>query len=278
MYTECDTMKYKIVFIDIDDTLNPSGEQVSEFTKKIMQDLKDKGIKVVLNTGRSAQYAIAKSLEAHLSEYIISSNGAEIYNYHERKKIFTKPIPPSTIIKVYEYCESHNMTIILNSLEERYINNQNYKYNNEPAIYFNDIELILKNHEINQLVILSSNFDRMLVLPSVFKDKFPDLKVIHSSKNLIEDKRVKGKEYYHDFVFTNTAKSTGIVELLDHLGIDSQEAIAIGNGYDDICMTTVVGTSIAVANANQTLKDSATYICESVNNDGAAKILAKLCL
>ncbi len=270
--------KYEIVFVDIDDTLNPSNGKVSEYTKEVMKKLKDKGIKVVVDTGRSASYAVNKSIEAGLSEYIISSNGAEVYNYYERKEIFSKPIPKKEIKAIYEYCEEHNMTLILNSLENRYINIKDYKYNNEPAIYFDNIDEILKKNKINQLVILSSNFDRMLVLPNLFKEKFPSLKVVHSSIGLIEEKRVKNKEYYHDLVLENTAKSTGIIELLDYLGIDSEKAICIGNGYDDICMTDVVGTSIAMDNANTTLKEISTYITDSAENDGVAKILEKLCL
>lgn len=270
--------KYDIVFVDIDDTLNPSNGQVSEYTKEVMKKLKEKGIKVVVNTGRSAKYAIEKSLEAGLSEFTISSNGAEVYNYHERKEIFSKPISNNDIRKIYDYCINHNMTIILNSLEKRYINIKDYKYNSEPAIYFEDLEEVLKENKINQLVILSSNFERMLVLPNMFKEKFPSLKIVHSSIGLIEEKREKNKEYYHDLVLENTAKSTGIVELLDYLGIDNERAIAIGNGYDDICMCDVVGTSVAVENANPTLKESATYITDSAANDGVAKILEKLCL
>lgn len=170
------------------------------------------------------------------------------------------------------------MTIILNSLEKRYINIKDYKYNNEPAIYFDNIDEILDNNKINQLVVLSSNYDRMLVLPNLFKEKFPKLKVVHSSVGLIEEKRVKNKEYYHDLVLENTAKSTGIVELLEYLDIDSENAIAIGNGYDDICMTDVVGTSVAVDNATHILKELVTYITDSAANDGVAKILEKLCL
>jgi len=270
--------KYDIVFCDIDDTLNPSNGTTTEYTREVMKKLKDKGIKVVVNTGRSAKYAVEKSIEAGLSEYIISSNGAEVYNYHERKEIFSKPISKEDILAIYDYCVTHNMTIILNCLEKRYINIKDYKYNNEPAIYFEDINEVIDNNKINQLVILSSNFDRMLVLPNMFKEKFPSLKVVHSSIGLIEEKRVPGKEYYHDLVLENTAKSTGIVELLDYLGIDSERAIAIGNGYDDICMCDVVGTSVAVENANQTLKEIATYITDRTENDGVAKILEKLCL
>ena len=111
-----------------------------------------------------------------------------------------------------------------------------------------------------------------------FKEKFPELKVVHSSIGLIEEHRTPGKEYYHDLVLENTAKSTGIVELLDYLKIDSEEAIAIGNGYDDICMCDVVGTSVAVENANSILKETATYITKSASEDGAAQILEKLIL
>ena len=270
--------KYKIVFIDIDDTLNPSNGKVSQYTKDVMARLKEKGIKVVIDSGRSASYAIEKSIEAGLSEYIISSNGAEVYDYYERKEIFSKPIPKDVIKDVYQYCATYNMTLILNSMEKRFINIREYKYNNEPAIYFDNINEVLKENNINQMIILSSNFDRMLVLPNMFREKFPCLKVVHSSIGLIEEKRTKGKEYYHDLVLENTAKSTGITELLDYLGIDSEEAIAIGNGYDDIPMCDVVGTSIAVKNANKQLKEIATYVCDSAAKNGPANILEEFCL
>lgn len=269
--------KFDIVFVDIDDTLNPSGEKTSEYTKEVMKKLKEQGIKVVVNTGRSAKYAINKSIESNLSEFIISSNGAEVYNYDTKEKIFSRPIPKEQIKQIYEYANQTNMTIILNSIENRYINNKNYNYNNEPAIYFEDIDKLLDEQEINQIVMLSSNFDRMLVLPHMFKEKYPNLKVVHSSVALIEERRIPNKEYYHDIVLENTAKSTGIVELLDYLNIDSERAIAIGNGYDDICMADVVGTSVAMENANPILKEVATYITDTSANDGVAKILEKLC-
>ena len=270
--------KYKIVFVDIDDTLNPSNGEVSKHTKEIMTKLKKKGILVVVNSGRSTKYAIEKSLEANLSNYVISSNGAEVYDYHNDVVIFEQPIPKKTIKEIYKYCEKMNLTLILNSIKNRFINIKDYNYNTEPATYFEDIDEVLDHNNINQLIVLSKNFDRMLVIPNMFKEEFPNLKVVHSSVGLIEDHRVKGKEYYHDLVLENTAKSTGIVELLDYLHIDPEEAIAIGNGYDDICMTDVVGTSVAMGNSVDRMKEAATYITSDANEDGVASILEKLCL
>ena len=199
--------KYKIVFVDIDDTLNPSNGEVSKHTKEVMTKLKEKGIHVVVNSGRSTKYAIEKSLEANLSNYIISSNGAEVYDYHNDVIIFEQPIPKNTIKEVYKYCEKMGITLILNSIKNRFINIKDYNYNTEPATYFEDIDEVLDHNNINQLIVLSKNFDRMLVIPNMFKEEFPNLKVVHSSVGLIEDHRVKGKEYYHDLVLENTAKS-----------------------------------------------------------------------
>lgn len=268
--------KYKIVFVDIDDTLNPSNGKVSKRTIETMTKLKNNNIKVVVNTGRSAKYAIEKSKEANLSDYIISSNGAEVYNYKTKEVIYSQNIPKDTVKKVYDYCNKYNLTMIINSLDKRYINTKDYSYNNEPAEYFSDIDKLLSKKEVHQIVILSNNFDRMLVIPNIFKEILPELKIIHSSLGLIEYHRTKNKEYYHDIVLGNTAKSTGIVELLDYLKINKKEAIGIGNGYDDLCMTEVVGTPIAVENAIPLLKERAKIITKSASEDGVAEILEKL--
>lgn len=270
--------KYKIVFVDIDDTLNPANEKTSTRTIDTMTKLKNKGIIVVANTGRSNKYAINKSKEANLSQYVISSNGAEVYNYEKNEVIFQKNIPESLIKKVYEYCETVELTLILNSLDKRFANTTNYDYNDEPVIPIKNIDDVLKKYPINQMIIISKNYDRMLVLPNLFKAKFPSLKTIHSSIALVDQNPVKGKQYYHDLVMQNTSKSTGIVELLDYLKIDSEQAIAIGNGYDDICMCDVVGTSVAVDNANPLMKETATMKTASSADDGVAIILEKLIL
>ena len=270
--------KYDIVFVDIDDTLNPSDEEVSNYTKEIMKELKKNGIKVVVCTGRSLQYAINKSIEADLSEYVIASNGAEVYNYKTKESIFSKAITNKEIKSIYEFCTSHSLTIVLNSFNQRFTNNINCEDTDKPVSLINDIDEVLKNNQINQIVILGTNFNRMLIIPELFKDKYNNLNVVNSSKELVEGQKKKNKVFYHDIVANNTAKSKGIVELLDYLHLSSKNSVAIGNSYDDISMTYVVNTSVAVSNAPDKLKEVVTYVTDSAKNDGVAKILEKLCL
>ena len=241
--------KYKIVFMDIDDTLNVTNGEVSDYAKKVLNNIQKKGIKIVVNTGRSVQYATEKSKEANLSNIVIASNGAEIYNYETKEIINEKNIAEEDVLGIYDYAINHDMSVVLNCLEKRYVNIKDFKYNKEPAIYFDNIEKILKN-----------------------------IRFVHSSNSLIEEKRHKGKEYYHDLVVERTSKGNGIVELLDYLNIDSSEAICCGNGYDDISMVDVVDLSIASGNACQKLKDISDYVAEPVEKDGVIKVLEKLLL
>ena len=193
-------------------------------------------------------------------------------------RAYLKTISEEDVLAIYDYATGHDMSMVLNCLDKRFVSIKDFKYNKEPAIYFDNIEKVLKTNKVNQIVLLSKKFDRMLVLPRLFSEKFPNIKFVHSSNSLIEEKRHKGKEYYHDLVVERTSKGNGVVELLDHLGIDSSEAICCGNGYDDISMADAVGTSIAVGNACQKLKDISTIVSEPVEKDGAVKELEKLLL
>ena len=92
-----------------------------------------------------------------------------------------------------------------------------------------------------------------------------------------------GEFIFKSIVVTSSSSYNELINqnidgMCEYLNIDSENAIAIGNGYDDICMCDVVGTSVAVGNANNVLKEAATYITDNTENDGVAKILEKLCL
>lgn len=261
-------MKYKIVFVDIDDTLIYNNNRIGEKTKEIMRKLKENNILVVINSGRDNQSAIGYSIEGDLSNYVISSNGAEVYDRKNKKIIYKRSLPPKTVKEIYEYASLHDMEISLNCIQKKYTNPKEIK----------EIEKIVEKNDVNQIVITSKKYDRMISIPDLFKEKFPDTQIVHSSIALTEKRREKNKVYYHDIVISQTSKATGIVELLDYLHLKKEEAIAIGNGYDDISMKEVVDKLIAVENANNELKSIADYIAPPVQEEGVATILRELLL
>lgn len=269
--------KFEIVFVDIDDTLNKKDEEVSQKTKNVLNKVKEKNILVVLNTGRCLSYAIDKSKEANASSYVISSNGTEVYDYKNDKVIFQKVISTNTVKEIYNFALEHNITIVLNSLMNRFISNNKYKIDGNP-ILINDIDDVLNNNKISQIVLISSNYDRMLVVPNIYLEKFSNIKVISSSNNLRNNKRGQNEIYFHNIISDTTSKSTGMVELLDYLNIDERNSMAIGNGVEDLSMMDIVNTKVAVENSCEELKKIADYVSDSAKNDGVAKILENLIL
>lgn len=79
-------MKY-LIAIDSDGTLRHSDGNISDKTKKIIKKVVDCGNIVVICTARPRYYTLKVSNEVGLNEYLISSNGTEIYD-NVNKKIF----------------------------------------------------------------------------------------------------------------------------------------------------------------------------------------------
>ena len=80
---------YKIIFIDIDGTLRNKNKEITQRTKKAIKNVVDKGIIVVLASGRPRKYTQNVNKEAGASQYIISSNGGNVYDCKERKNLYT---------------------------------------------------------------------------------------------------------------------------------------------------------------------------------------------
>ena len=90
----------KAVFIDIDETLVNSNREV---TPKTMQEIKrcvQKGIKIILASGRSRKEAIEYQKEIGASPYIISSNGASAYDATKQVEIYNEVLPKKIANKI----------------------------------------------------------------------------------------------------------------------------------------------------------------------------------
>lgn len=69
-------------------------------------------------------------------------------------------------------------------------------------------------------------------------------------------------------------KGTGIRWLCNELGISREETLAFGDAENDLPMLRAVGTSVAMANATQEAKATATRVCPWDNNAGGVGRLA----
>jgi len=72
-------------------------------------------------------------------------------------------------------------------------------------------------------------------------------------------------------------KSHGIKSVSEHLGFDLEKLTVFGDNFNDVGMFALAGTSVAVANAQEGVKERADIVLEHTNDaDGVAKYLESL--
>ena len=73
-------------------------------------------------------------------------------------------------------------------------------------------------------------------------------------------------------------KAYGLEKLIYTLGMQREEVIACGDGYNDITMLQFAGLGVAMENAQEATKKAADYITLSNDEDGIAHVIEKFIL
>ena len=86
-------------------------------------------------------------------------------------------------------------------------------------------------------------------------------------------KATRWNDFGVDIISKSGGKLVGIDEYLKLLGISRDEAMAFGDGENDIDMLKNAGIGVAMGNAKDAVKESADYVTDSVDDDGIKKAL-----
>lgn len=71
-----------------------------------------------------------------------------------------------------------------------------------------------------------------------------------------------------DVIPADGGKGVGVAKILEYYHLEKSQAIAFGDGNNDIEMLQAVGTGVAMGNASPQLKAVADEVCGSVSEDG----------
>lgn len=263
----------KCIFLDIDNTLTNSDKIITEYTSRVLKQVKSKGIYIILCTGRTNQYAIEKSKLCNGSSIVISDNGRLIYNYESDKIYFESVIPQNVLNHILKLSIDNSVDCVFNTVYSRY---RHYKYADNNYIKTNNlisnIEEVKEN--VTQIVINSENRKNL----QICRTKISEIKeLIISNTNL--DLKLESKSYFCDINMKGSSKGIAIEKLLDLLKIKKDEVICFGDSMNDYSMFEVCEFCVAMKNANSNLKEKAFCVTEYNNDeDGVAKFLEKYIL
>lgn len=259
----------KMVATDIDGTIVKWGCAYSDGVKDCIKKLCDKGIKVVLVTGRMhcATTHVAKDLG--IETPIVSYQGGLIKD-QKGDTLYQQNLDKITAKEIIKWARKNNIHINLYLDDKLYVEEDNdfvRKYTDGKFISYEVCSFDDLNIEnVNKILAIDFNDEHRVTswVKELQKD-FPQLYI------------VKSTPYFCEIGSPNAKKSTGVEFLANQWGIKKDEILTIGDQDNDIELLKAGGVPVAMGNASEELKKYACYITDSVENDGFAKAVNKFC-
>ena len=254
----------KVIFVDIDGTIRNNNKEITPETKEAIKNVVAKGTKVVICTGRSRDYAIEVSKEALASPYVIASDGAYVYDYHDKLDLYTNEINKTTLEKIYTIAKRYNVYITADTTTGQYTDNRLEK---SPSVTYkeNFLEYVLQEKIIHIHLTSKNGIDMQQALVDIKKVK--NIKLGFDGVYQFQD------NYFIFIANPNSNKGDGINNFCKALGIPLKETVGIGDDYNDIAMFKMVGQSVAMGNAYPDIKEICDCITDTNENNGVAKWL-----
>ena len=285
---------YKLIAIDLDGTLLNSYGEITEKNKQSIIYALNKGVEVVLTSGRDPKTIKKISLELEIKKYLIAGNGANVYSIELDKNIYENYIEIDKALKIIKICKENSIFFNIYTTEGIITESLNYNvkvFNNENSYKPNskrtNIEIVsniyqyIEKNEPNILKIIICDENKIIFNNIIEKLKHVKnleiLDVEHMSKKII---RIGTEEYGVEYFYTevtnkDTNKWSAIEFLIDKLSIKKEEVICIGDNMNDYEMVKNAGVGVAMASSALEKKNIAKYITEDNNSDGVAKAIYK---
>lgn len=254
---------YKLLAIDIDDTVLRHDGTLSEENRDAIIRMRNNGVYVVIITGRSPKAARTVWEMLPVDRICVCFGGAVVMDMEKNIRLDATEVAPGLVKEALEF--SHElglvsqiyvgddvMTEFENPYTERYTDYLGLKTVIEPNIRS------LQHRGIPKVLCFSPAEKQGQYL-DIFRNKFANrLKISASTKHFIELNHL------------SSDKGNGLNAVCEMLGVDIKDSIAMGDSLLDVPMIVEAGVGIAVDNASPEVKKSADVICPDCDSNAVA--------
>lgn len=272
--------KYKMVVMDMDYTLLNKEKEVSIRNKEALKKAMEKGVHLVVATGRIYVSAKFYARLLNISTPIIASNGAIIKEGYTNKTIFKSVLLDEVALEMIRLCRKSGLFCHLfsdNTVFTEKIINISSRYNEWNKSLEDEDKINIKVVDrLEDAVKKAGNRLFKAVVVDNNEDKIRDIRngmlstgLVSVSQSLKDNLEVMNK---------GINKGNAIRILCKLYGIDKDDVIAIGDNENDISMIEYAGMGIAMGNASESLKERADYITGDYLDDGVAQAIEKFIL
>ncbi len=271
--------KIKMIGLDLDGTLLNTQKEMTPYTKAVLEEALDRGIVVLVSTGRPISAISKELLSLRGMKYAVTSNGARVLDVETGEVISASTLPIAQAEEMFHLLEEFD------TVHEFFREGVGYTSKNidqiyDYVIYPSMAEYFLKTRVRVEDVLkaLHENEKPIDKVQWVFKSQEERVQARKKLQQIpgIEITDAIGNNLEINKVGVN--KGTALLQLGERLGIAREEIMACGDSSNDYQMLKEVGFSVAMGNADEALKEIADYVTVSNDEDGVAKAIAKFVL
>ncbi|UTE76637.1 Cof-type HAD-IIB family hydrolase [Rossellomorea sp. KS-H15a] len=245
-------MKYKIVFFDIDGTItHHENGSIPDKTKDVIHTLKNKGFKLVAATGRPL--SMCQEIKDLGIDTFITANGG--YVKHNEKVIHQVPMDRNLVKEIVDFAHGkHGLSFYTESF------------------CMNGVE----EEEIARALKETLSLDEYPVQADLIGEQDVYLMCLFATDEVVKSYQQRFPHLtfrrWHPYVLNvlqeDVSKSLAIKKVLDYYDLQPSEAIAFGDGDNDVDMLELAGLGIAMGNGSDRLKRVADYVTKKSSEDG----------
>ncbi|RXZ84723.1 HAD family phosphatase [Paenibacillaceae bacterium] len=264
-------MDYKLIAIDVDDTLLNDDIILTEGTKQALAAAAAKGVTITLATGRMFPSAQKIAAQVELNVPIITYQGSLVKTLIDEQVLYERSVPSDAALELYQFCEEHGLHLQL------YVDDVLYsKEDNEKVRAYSKLS--------NIPYVVNPDYDTLIAKPLtkmlIIDDPERLDQVAEQLQPLIGDRVhiTKSKAHYLEFLHKEGTKGHALQFMAEHIGCTMDQVIAIGDSWNDREMIEVAGLGVAMDNAIPMLKEVANYVTRSNNDEGVRHVIEKFIL
>ena len=277
-----DNFDIKMVGLDLDGTTLKYGDVLSERTLDTFRRAKEKGVHIVIATGRTGRSLPPVLFDVPEIEYVITSNGAHIIRLEDMRTIYEDIIKPEDVSIVVERARAMGYVFEAFVDGTAYIDRVVYEgMQREPEKYkYRDIEYVLRTRRpIEDIYSFTESHGNRIENISITFEGEDDRRRIFNELGDVDGLTLTSS-------FTNnveiggstTSKAQALMHLLDMLHLTPENLMTCGDSPNDGKMIELAEVGVAMADSHPYILGIADYVTDTCFEHRVAKAIERFVL
>ena len=266
----------RLVATDIDGTIVPHGGTVSERTRSVLQTYTERGVGVVMVTGRPPRWLPPVVEATGLAGPIIAANGAVVVDAHSLEPTEVNPIAPEHVVEAVARFAAMlpDALFAVETPEELRIGpgferirkaapREGLVPQEPPVTQAASVEELVDGEDLIKIMVLSPASDPNQLLAAGRAEASDIVSVTRSSltRPLLE----LGPQ--------GVTKASTLARLAGARDITAAETVAFGDMPNDVEMLRWAGHGFAMDGGHHEVLEAAPYVAPPAAQDGVAQVL-----